>query len=61
MNAQNAVKQDVRQVSDIRLVGEKKMIENEDISGEIKKQRSVSDVSLTNGDPPQLMLWGSDE
>lgn len=61
MNAHTAVNQDGRQVSDIRLVGDEKMMENEGISGDIKDRRSDLQVTLTNGDPPQLMLWGSDE
>jgi hypothetical protein len=61
MNAQIAAKQESGQVGSIRLMGEENVTKDEQVSDKAKKPSSVPVANLTNGDPPQLMMWGSDE
>jgi hypothetical protein len=61
MNAHTAVKQESGQVSSIRLMGEEKVTKDDQVSDKVKKPSSEPVADLTNGDPPQLMLWGSAE
>ncbi len=38
-----------------------KIRKNEHVSNKAKARVAQSSMDLTNGDPPRLMLWGSDE